>query len=547
MKLYQMDCGCKFPIVEGFEYKEGELPLIEFDVRNCNYNCPKVWHMLGKGQTKGIFQLESSLGKQLSKRLKPTCMEHLTAMGTLMRPGCMQVKGEDGVNTTERYSRIKNKEEQPKSIHPAVDKILGKTFNLILYQECLMSLGRELAGFDLVGMDELRKAVGAKDQAKLAKVGEKFIDGVVKCGIISKELGESLWKDIKASGRYLFCAAHSREYAVNGYWSAYYKAHFPLLFYTGYLRGSANEAKPFDEICELINDAKLMDIEVKTPSILNTKKHFDTDGKVIYFGLVDIKGVGQSHFEKIRESFQQGKPATWYEFLLKHSLKIGLSTCDKLVKCGALDCISKLSRSKMIDELDKFDHLSKTELKWVEEHGGEYDSFESMMVSLAKPKKEGGGCHNKNRLNICLDIVKLLKEPVRSMVDDPTWIAWNEKILLGECITCSKVDGCDISAVNCSCKEFRSGRGASGKYKDLLNLGVTINTCYQAKIKSGDNEGKVYCRMSVADNTCSIDDVVIWPEKFEEFQDLLFEGNVVCLSGYRSPKDSFVVEAVWQL
>ncbi len=676
MKYYKMECGCQFPIIQE---RDGQIPLIDYDVRNCNYKCEAVWTMLSKGLTKGVFQLESPLGKQWCKRLKPSKIEHLAALGSILRPGSLNTRDSDGISATEHYCRRKNGEEAVESIHPVVDKILSNDFSLMIFQESLMEIGKQVAGFGLVEVDELRKAVGVKDQAKLAKVGEKFITGVEKSKIISKELGELLWEDMKKSGRYSFnrclslyskvliegqsgysnledvkigqkiyspdgwvtikdvmfndrkqcyhvkfkdwgatleslkCTldhkvltkngnmftieeafksqipivlngtclpihkleyyangytmdievdgpthtffandvavsnSHAHAYAVNGYWSAMMKAHFPLLFFTAYLRNAYNEQKPFDEIRELINEAKLFGIEVKTPSVLNVKKHFDTDGQKIYFGLVDIKGVGDTHFEKIKNSFASGKPLCWFEFLSRHMENLGESTCEKLIKAGALDAISTISRNQMLDELSKFSLLSNTERIWVAENHTKYKTFLDLMVGLAHPKKEGGGCHNKNRLAMCLDIIKLLREPAKSLVDDTSWIAWNEKLLLGESITCSKVDGCDTTEANCTCKDFLGGKGQSGRYKDFLILAVTVTDVHEMTIKKGDKKGQQFARLIVQDNTASLSDVLVWPEVFSENSDLLFPDNVVLLMGARDKKDSFTVESIRQL
>src|SRR6185369_14910997 len=132
------------------------------------------------------------------------------------------------------------------------------------------------------------------------------------------------------------------------------------------------------------------------------------------------------------------------------------------------------SRQQMLYELNKYEALSNSELAWVEQNHGQFDSLLNMLRSLARPKKEGGGCANKNRVAICLDIIKLLEHPTQSLIDDPNWLVWNEKLLLGEAITCSKTDACDTTQANCTCKEFLAGRGKSGRYRDYLTLAVTI-------------------------------------------------------------------------
>jgi DNA polymerase III subunit alpha len=213
LHYYKQACGCSFAIDEQKLEKRGHpldfylqnnlIPPIRLDVRNIPH-CKAVWEMLGRGSTKGVFQLESQLGKKWTKDLKPTTMEHLAALGAILRPGALESYDTEGINTTEHYCRRKNGLEEVEKLHPLVDPVLEISYGLMIYQEQMMKLAQVIAGFNLVQVDQLRKGVGKKIQAEVDKVIKMFRDGCEKEGLISKELIDKIADTIKASGRYSF-------------------------------------------------------------------------------------------------------------------------------------------------------------------------------------------------------------------------------------------------------------------------------------------------------------------------------------------------------
>lgn len=201
-EMYEFPCGCKWPIV-GPPPREGALPLLDIDENNLPF-CKAAFEIAAKGTTKGVFQLESSLGRHWSKKLKPESEEHLAALGALLRPGCLKTKDADGKSMTDRYCMRKNGEDEVSVYHPALEPILADTYQTICYQEQLMRIGKDLAGFDLIAVDKLRKAVGKKDQQELAKVRDMFLEGCTKKAIVTDEQANTIWGWMEKSGRYLF-------------------------------------------------------------------------------------------------------------------------------------------------------------------------------------------------------------------------------------------------------------------------------------------------------------------------------------------------------
>lgn len=171
-----------------------------------------------------------------------------------------------------------------------------------------------------------------------------------------------------------------------------------------------------------------------------------------------------------------------------------------------------------------------------------YHCLTHALKGLSRPKKEFGGCHNKKRVEEVKSQVQLLENPPSSLDDNPGWIAWTEEKLLGTPITFAKVDACDITSANTTCKEFLAGKGG------FLVLAVDIQAMREFKIKRGKNAGKIMAFLTISDSSCAISDVCVFSEVWEEYGQLLVEGNTVLLQGERDKKKgSFVVKTVAQI
>lgn len=148
-----------------------------------------------------------------------------------------------------------------------------------------------------------------------------------------------------------------------------------------------------------------------------------------------------------------------------------------------------------------------------------------MFRALAKPKKEGGGCSTKNRIEHVESLIQLLEHPPSSLRDTPLWITYQEQDLLGIALTCSKIDSCDLSDVNTTCKEYLAGRDG------FLVFGVEVRSCREVEIKRGNNKGRKMAFLSVSDSSCMLDDVAVPPDVWEENRDLFAEGDTIIFQG----------------
>ncbi|MFQ3675340.1 MAG: hypothetical protein SNJ64_02200 [Endomicrobiia bacterium] len=339
MKTYNLACGCSFELLtdDPLSYEErGMIPPI--NLNSIPLNCQRVWNLLAKGMTKGVFQLES-IGKKWSRILKPQSIEHLSALISLLRPGCLEALDEKGRSMTKVYCDRKNGE--PFECLPILKPILEKTYGVICYQEQIIEISRVIGGFNLEQADMLRKSIGKKLTSEMIKCRKMFLEGNKKTKAVSEEEAEKIFSWIEASQRYSFNKSHAMAYALNSYHSAYLKAHFPLQFFLSSLYFSRNNK---NEVSELIQEAKRMKISILPPKVSHLKKHFYIDGNSIRFGICDIKGISKKVYlelvqieKELKEMNLSINDLTWEEFLIFYSTRVGYSNMVSLVKAGGFD------------------------------------------------------------------------------------------------------------------------------------------------------------------------------------------------------------------
>lgn len=294
MTKIKLDCGCQF------EQNNGNL-IIDYNLDNVNFDCPKVWELISSGKTIGLFQIDSYLGQAMSKRLKPENISHLAALISIMRPSCLKGCLDDGISIAEHYIKRKNKEEEPIAPYECLKEILKNTYGLSLYQEDLINIAKEVAGFSLVEADLLRKSIGKKRADIMSVLKKQFIDGCVKVGKVNKKEAGNIFSWCEASQRYSFNFSHAVSYATTTFLTAIPKAHdeFRLRFYKSWLNHSQDKIKPLDEIKNLVIDAKSFGIDIINPDIREKNIDFKIkDGRIV-FGLGHVKGVGEKSIQEL--------------------------------------------------------------------------------------------------------------------------------------------------------------------------------------------------------------------------------------------------------
>ena len=223
------------------------------------------------------------------------------------------------------YIDKKNGLETVDHYHDALKDILSTTYGEMIYQEQAMQIAQKIAGFNLQDADVLRKAIGKKKADLMAEVKKSFLQGAKRVNEVDKDTAEEIFGWIEKSQRYSFNKSHAISYAMNAYLSAYAKAHFPKMFFASYLKFAKDKIDPQQEIKELIRNASEMDVSVSTPDLRNLNRLFVIGSEYIYFGLTDIKGVGNSVFDKITQITKDGFDVTktsWCYILFGLLLKI---------------------------------------------------------------------------------------------------------------------------------------------------------------------------------------------------------------------------------
>ncbi len=518
-----------------------------------DYNDKKTWELFEEGKTKGVFQLESNLGKAWSKKLAPSNIEELSALIAIIRPGCLKAYV-DGKSMTQHFIDRKHGREEVTFLHESLEEILAPTYGVLVYQEQSMRIAQKIAGFNLEEADELRKAIGKKKADLMAKVKKKFIAGAKKVKIVNKEEADEIFGWIQASSRYAFNKSHSISYAVCSYWSAYEKAHSPEEFFLSYLYYANEKQDPHQEIYELISEAKLFDIEARCPSVANYEDKFNAKKNKIYFGIKDIKSLTGKTGDKVLETIKMseeelGKSLSkfnWLEILLCFSPKISSTAFKALASIGFFrDFKGKISRNKALYDYDIYRTLTKAEQAWLSKNYNDkkWADFTAALEDLAPTKKEGGGTSKQDRKQIVLNEIQLLKDPPYSLEDDGTWIIEQETRLLGCPVTLNRIDTADTSAANTTCKDIVNGK----KGKNMCVV-ANIQRLADYKITKGESKGETMSFLTIEDDSCILDSVIIFPKTKKKYKYILYEGNNLVFCGNVQKNDaSFIVEKIHEL
>ncbi len=315
----------------------------EIDIKNLPLNDKKTFELLQKGETTGVFQLESSGMRHYLKELKPTDLEDIIAMIALYRPGPIEL--------IPHYIRRKFKKEKITYLHPKLKPILEKTYGIGVYQEQMMRIATDLAGFTLAEADTLRKAIGKKIKELLEEQKEKLINGMIKNGI-SPKIAQKIWELFPPFARYGFNRSHAASYAIISYQTAYLKAHYPVEFFTSLLNVSSND---IERVNFLIKEAKKFNIQVLPPDINLSDQNFSVESEdKIRFGLLAIKNIGFNIVNYIINERNRGGPFTsLVNFLSRIQHRdLNKKSLESLIKCGVFDSLG-VERGQALDNIEE--------------------------------------------------------------------------------------------------------------------------------------------------------------------------------------------------
>ena len=322
--------------------KEGKNP--DFDLNLIPIDDKPSYELLSRGETTGVFQLESSGMKEYLIKLKPSCFEDLIAMVALYRPGPL------GSGMVDSFIKRKHGVEDFGYDFKELEPILKDTYGVIVYQEQVMQIAQVLANYSLGGADLLRRAMGKKKPEEMAKQKKIFLDGSKENKLDLKK-SEAVFDQMEKFAEYGFNKSHSAAYAYVAYQTAYLKAHYPVEFMAALL---TEDMENTDKVIKNINEIRNMDISILPPDINESSRDFTVHEKDIRFGLGAVKGVGGAAVEAIVEARQDEGP---FESLHNFCERVDLRRVNKrvveaLIKCGAFDSL-KHNRSQFMGALEE--------------------------------------------------------------------------------------------------------------------------------------------------------------------------------------------------
>ena len=316
-----------------------------FSIDKISYDDPKVYEMIGQGKTEGVFQLESSGMKSFMKELKPGNLEDIIAGISLYRPGPMDF--------IPKYIKGKRNQSEISYDCPQLESILAPTYGCIVYQEQVMQIVMELAGYTLGRSDLVRRAMSKKKGDVMAKERQNFVYGNEKEGVegcidrgISEEVANKVFDEMIDFAKYAFNKSHAAAYAVVSYQTAWLRCYYPVEFMAALLTSVITNTK---KITEYINTVRAMGIPLLPPDINEGESGFSVSGDSIRYGLAAVRSLGKNVIDTMTgEREAHGKYKDMKDFMTRlSSREINKRTIENLIKAGAFDSMGKNRRQQM--------------------------------------------------------------------------------------------------------------------------------------------------------------------------------------------------------
>ena len=319
-----------------------ELKGDRIEIEKVSMEEPEVYKLFANGLTIGVFQFESSGMREFLKKLKPTAIGDLIAMNALYRPGPM--------NNIDNFISRKQGNKKIEYPHPSLVPILEETYGIIVYQEQVMQIAHDIAGFSLSEADIMRRAMGKKDKKLMDELSLKFVSGAQK-NEISKKKAEEIYALIEKFAQYGFNKSHSTAYAYIAYQTAWLKTYHAPEFMSANL---TSEMSTIDRIVTLINECKKLKIEVKSPDVnVSYTQFYPVDENTISYGLNAIKNVGEKALQSIIENREEEGPfKSIFDFCSRiDQQKVNKRVLESLIKSGAMDSLAG-TRAQNFDAVD---------------------------------------------------------------------------------------------------------------------------------------------------------------------------------------------------
>jgi DNA polymerase-3 subunit alpha len=471
------------------------------DIDNIPLDDKKTYEMLSDGDSSGVFQLESEGMRNILRQLKPKRLDDIIAINALYRPGPMK--------SIPDYIKNANSDEKIEYLLPELEKHLGETYGVIVYQEQVMKIVQDIAGFSPTEANYLRKALSKKRMNQVNSYRKKFIDGGTKHGYDIAKLG-ILWEQMASFGEYGFNKSHSSAYGLLAYQTAYLKANYPLHFMAAEISNIMSDTK---KVAFYMQEAKKMNIDVVSPDINLSYRTFRVYKDKLVFGLQAIKNVGQSAIESIIKCRREGGEfSSLYDFCKRVDLSaVNKRAIESLILAGAMKSLNAY-RSQLIAVLDEcIDKANKEKESKLNGQKSLFDVFETNKVSVTLPSIDE---FSQKRL------LELEKEYTGLYLSGHP-LEQYEKVLENK--------------VSCTCQELTDCEEG-----EFVAVGGIIKTVRVINTKKGN----LMAFVALEDHISDID-ITVFPNTYEKYKTQLYEDNVVIVSGkvnYRDSRISVIME-----
>ena len=484
---------------------------ITLDMSHIDYNDSKVLASLGTGRTDGVFQLESSGMKNFMKELKPQSLEDVIAGISLYRPGPMDF--------IPQYIRGKNRPDTIRYDCPQLEPILSPTYGCIVYQEQVMQIVRNLAGYTLGRSDLVRRAMSKKKASVMEKERQNFVYGNEQEGVpgciangISEKTANKIYDEMTDFAKYAFNKSHAAAYAIVAYQTAYLKYYYSVEFMAA-LMTSVIEMPA--KVAEYIQVCRQMGIQILPPDINNGERGFSVDQGRIRYGLSAIKSVGRPVIESlVKERRENGIYRTLSDFIERNSGQVNKRAIENFIKAGALDCLPGNRQQKMLVYSRVVDHINQNKKNSM---AGQMSLFDLV------------GEEDKKAYEISMpDVGEYAKEVILAF----------EKDVLGIYLSGHPLEqyrGILEKNISAKTTDFQPDE-ETGLSVVMDNQKVVVGGMVTEKTIKYTKNNKVMAFVTLEDLVGTVE-VVVFPRDYEKYQSLLDEDARVLIQGRVSAED----------
>jgi DNA polymerase III subunit alpha len=466
---------------------------LEVDIDNLPLDDKETYKLLMRGETDGVFQLESSGMKDILVNLKPDRIEDVIALIALYRPGPMKMVPEF----------ISRKQGKTKIVYelPELEAILKETYGIILYQEQVMQIASVIGNYSMAEADTLRKVMSKKKAAEMDKEKPKFLDGARKQRI-NENKAKTIWEQMETFAEYGFNKSHSTAYSMISYQTAYLKAHYPAAFMAALL---TSEKDNRDKIIKHMSTCKEMGLNILPPDINESKKDFSISGDNIRFGLAAVKNVGEAAIESIIAMRQETKFTSFLDFLSRVDLrKVNKRVIESLIKCGSFYSLGCNRRQLMECCEEAMGEAQRRQKELLSNQASFFDELDSAGSS----QENGAGSYKIPDLPEWdrKELLSIEKEALGFYITGHPLHGYADKLKL--------VTNVDSSSIN------------TKRDKDTITIAGVVSSLNERLTRKKD----VMCNIVLEDLQGSVN-IIFWADVYKKYSELLHADEPIVVQG----------------